>query len=759
MSSEFIDNPPFRANDLPIIPILHNFLSSSGSDSSEAEIVEPTPSSPVSLPPSTESIQHDAAANEFSFSEIIPQILAQPKPKRVYKKKYPNRFRKGIGGTKRAGIQLPTIAKKVAISGSSSSLLKETKFPRPPVGYKVNLKEGDKITSKTMSVPHGVEMMNMDILCEVIGLLRCTDLNCRGRLRLHKLPNLDGLQSFFVLHCQYCHNVIAKFGSSLHLGESPSEAVNNPRMLLRRPSEVNIRSLLGVHLTSMSWQDFLLFCALMDLPVPGLNMRKSYLNKMVSATSSVCEKSMASTAKEVRERKDTEPSNIPGAFRCNVSFDGSWHQRGHYSNQGFAAAIDSDSGKVLDYILYQRVCRKCSKWPEERRNNNPDEYSAFWEVHKGECPANFSGTSQGMEGSAALEIWKRSVDKNGLVYSTYIGDGDSSAFKKVSDADPYNGLERIRKEECLGHVQKRLKKHLKENSATSKAIGVLKAERVGQLYALAVLQNRGKTPDDIRQALWNLLDHLIESHGNCPYSKESWCYYQSSLAENAEDPSFPIATLRKPYLTDLEFVRAKEVFEVYASNSICAALTMGKTQNANESLHSIIWHNSPKGKYVGQKSMQASTSLAVLTFNEGNMALAAVLNAFSINSSYSTLLHLTRRDRQRNRNREYALSSARRRRRQLATRILTVESSRRRLEKSSIYDSGKFGTENIADNISEDSDTVCCRCGLINCPTGRKGKSDEWVGCEICQDWFHAKCVGLKEKSLGEDPYFCDACN
>ena len=109
---------------------------------------------------------------------------------------------------------------------------------------------------------------------------------------------------------------------------------------------------------------------------------------------------------------------------------------GHYYNQGFGAAIDSISGKVLDYVLYQRICKKCSVWPEERRTCNPGEYSEFWESHESECAANFSGSSQGMESSAALEIWNRSVSKNKLVYSTYIGDGDSSSYKKVVESNP-----------------------------------------------------------------------------------------------------------------------------------------------------------------------------------------------------------------------------------------------------------------------------------------------------------------------------------
>ena len=79
-------------------------------------------------------------------------------------------------------------------------------------------------------------------------------------------------------------------------------------------------------------------------------------------------------ASEVRNRTGTEPSVIDGAKRCHVSYDASWHRRGHYSNQGFGAAIDSTSGKVLDYGLLQRVCLKCAVWSEERQSLFPDEY-------------------------------------------------------------------------------------------------------------------------------------------------------------------------------------------------------------------------------------------------------------------------------------------------------------------------------------------------------------------------------------------------
>ena len=227
-------------------------------------------------------------------------------------------------------------------------------------------------------------------------------------------------------------------------------------------SEVNIRSMLAVHCTSLSWQDFRLTCALLGLQVPGRNMRQGALDKLIATTCKVSQDTMKIASREVAKQIDIVPSNIQGASRCHVSFDTSWHRRGHYSNQGFGAVIDSNSGKVLDYNLLQRVCKKCLAWPEERKTSEPEEYSSSCAERGAVCTANFMGTSQAMEGAIAIKLWKRSVAQNQLVYTTYIGDGDSSSYKKLVESNPYEGLETVRKEECLGHVQKRLKKHLKK---------------------------------------------------------------------------------------------------------------------------------------------------------------------------------------------------------------------------------------------------------------------------------------------------------
>ena len=88
------------------------------------------------------------------------------------------------------------------------------------------------------------------------------------------------------------------------------------------------------------------------------------------------------------------------------------------------------------------------------------EYEKWLERHK-------PNSSQAMEPEAAVRIWGRSLEKNRLVYSVFVGDGDSKAFQRVTTIDPYP-LVQVRKEECLTHVAKRLKKNLKKMKPKTK---------------------------------------------------------------------------------------------------------------------------------------------------------------------------------------------------------------------------------------------------------------------------------------------------
>lgn len=100
--------------------------------------------------------------------------------------------------------------------------------------------------------------------------------------------------------------------------------------------------------------------------------------------------------------------------------------------------------KVLDVECLSKYCAGCSK---EGGDQKP---------HK--CTLNYEGTSGGMEVAGAVSIFQRSVEKRGVKYINYLGDGDSKAFKAVQEQMPYD--EPIQKLECVGHIQKRMGNYL-----------------------------------------------------------------------------------------------------------------------------------------------------------------------------------------------------------------------------------------------------------------------------------------------------------
>ena len=61
-----------------------------------------------------------------------------------------------------------------------------------------------------------------------------------------------------------------------------------------------------------------------------------------------------------------------------------------------------------------------------------------------------------MESDGIVEIYERSIEKHGLRYLPFIGDGDSSSFSTVEKLMPYGPMCIIEKAECVNHITKRM---------------------------------------------------------------------------------------------------------------------------------------------------------------------------------------------------------------------------------------------------------------------------------------------------------------
>ena len=243
-----------------------------------------------------------------------------------------------------------------------------------------------------------------------------------------------------------------------------------------------------------------------------------------------------------------------------------------------------------------------------------------------------------------------------------------------------------------GTNTKTLEKAPPKKSSLCKSLPDSKAKRIAHIYALVVVQNRGKEAVDNRDALNVLLGHTRKQHNNCPPGESSWCYYPYPVARCIKDDSLPAPYIRSPYLAPNEYQRARDVFDLFTFLEFCGSITLGKTQNSNESLRSMIWHHASKAKRVGQKSLIAITAMAVLSSNECSLAYAELLKELGMDVSINTLQFISKRDRLRNLKRKRRiLETHKRRRRQMSTQITSAESSRRRRDKGAVYQLERFG--------------------------------------------------------------------
>ena len=64
-----------------------------------------------------------------------------------------------------------------------------------------------------------------------------------------------------------------------------------------------------------------------------------------------------------------------------------------------------------------------------------------------------------MESDGLVRIFKCSEKEYGFRYVRYLDDGDSKSFSEVSKANVYKDAAMV-KEECCGHIQRRMEKKL-----------------------------------------------------------------------------------------------------------------------------------------------------------------------------------------------------------------------------------------------------------------------------------------------------------
>ena len=242
-----------------------------------------------------------------------------------------------------------------------------------------------------------------------------------------------------------------------------------------------------------------------------------------------------------------EMESLNNFFDCDVSLDGAWQRRGYASLNGFVSAIERVTDKVIDVEVMTKSCRSCTQWSSKQNEPGYEK----WKVNH-ICPINHESSSSSMESEGALKIFHRSLEKYHIRYVNYIGDGDSSAFAKVAESNPYPGKS-VNKLECIGHIQKRVGSNLiklsqqhsfikgtGEGKLTKKVINTLQ-----NYYGMAIRSSRQTNITQMKMAIAAVLCHcvrkvvggvedLADRHKYCPKSDGTWCKYQKSVLDKSE---------------------------------------------------------------------------------------------------------------------------------------------------------------------------------------------------------------------------------
>ena len=362
-----------------------------------------------------------------------------------------------------------------------------------------------------------------------------------------------------------------------------------------------------------------------------------------------------------------EDSNDP--LDVTVSFDGTWAKRGFTSLFGVFFVMSVDTGEVLDYHVFSKFCQKCSK----KKNECKDDLEAFeaWKAEhiiNGECDINFEGSSPAMEAEAAQVLWSRSIEKHNMRYKFMVSDGDSKAYSAVEDT--YDGV-KVEKTDCVGHVQKRMGKHLlKLKSSTKgklddgKTIGGrgrltdAKIKQLQRYYGLAIRQNivakQNPTDTEVKVAVYTMKKNIIATlshnvkaesveaqHRYCPPGANSWCKWRQDKATGTK-------TYKDDNLLPSVFLDVlRPVFMTLSETNLLGRCVRGATQNRNECINSLVWIRCPKHKFHGRKIVRFAAASAVCHYHGGAASRTKVMERLSTPGGEHTEKSCRSKDRKR----------------------------------------------------------------------------------------------------------------
>ncbi|GFS17635.1 hypothetical protein ElyMa_006826200 [Elysia marginata] len=181
----------------------------------------------------------------------------------------------------------------------------------------------------------------------------------------------------------------------------------------------------------------------------------------------------------------------------------------------------------------------------------------------------------------------------------------------------------------------------------------------------------GSTVEEMKSAGMATFKHCTSTdeephHDQCPQCIDSWCFYQRALAWDDDTPPSHMEKISCYLIKDVaKYVR--DVDDRLSDEELLSRCLEGKTQNANESLHSMLWNRCPKHIFVNRIRNRLETALAlgVAEFNQGSVATAKFIQCLGFSIRTQTRKIGQNRDGKRLYYAQYSLLESTKRRKEI----------------------------------------------------------------------------------------------
>lgn len=241
-----------------------------------------------------------------------------------------------------------------------------------------------------------------------------------------------GLRSIFHFHCADCGQC-----------EKIESSAKNEETI-----HVNKAATLGITSIGSGFYHMEEFCAHLDIPCMSSPTFDAENKKLQEDWWKLAKfHQQEALLEEIKLAKDRGDVDSAGNALIRIVCDGSWGKRsygkGYSSLSGCAAIVGLQTKKIIYFGVKNKYCNICTK--SYAKNCPPNQHT---------CNINYEGPSSGMETEVIVEGFEY-CEKFGARFHKIVSDGDSSAFKEISERCIYKNPDLVvEKVECVNHLVK-----------------------------------------------------------------------------------------------------------------------------------------------------------------------------------------------------------------------------------------------------------------------------------------------------------------